>query len=176
MADLYLTAKLKTSESLENCTFLRGFFWGAQDVCGWSVLPSTVLKIGKLMRDPRDLFKGDAQSVYAAALDAICSSISVPEDYPILGAFVAMAKRLRATHAGATQRSRTSMQLFVEDHQYKLRSADAPRSVVLKFMLDRYNIDEQTVLECEALLDRVVSLPVLICHPAFERMREVDYC
>ena len=176
MSDLYLTAKLKTAEVLEECTFLKGFFWAEGYEADWSVLPSTVLKVGKLMRDPRSLFHGDQPDVYAACLDAVCSSVQVPEDYPTLGAFVSMAKRLRADHAGAQIAPRVHLSNFMEDHQYKLRTSSATRRVVLAFMLQRYGISEEEVIECELLLKQVKRLPVLICHPAFEKMRAVDYC
>lgn len=176
MSDLFLTAKLKTSETLEECTFLKGFFWSAGGESDWAVLPSTVLKVGKLMKDPRSLFHGEQPDVYAAALDAVCSSIQVSEDYPILGAFVQMAKRLRADRADAVPAPRVHLSAFMEDHQYKLRTASAPREVVLAFMHHRYGISEEEVCECEALLSQVERLPVLICHPAFEKMRGVDYC
>lgn len=180
-----LIAKVIKRDRLDGTIFLRGMFIGNS----WNVLPSASLKLGKVMKDPtlivprkcvpdgdsgRERMENTTEHRQRAAcfvFAAVMKSVDVPDDYPILGAMKQLSEKLRA-----------GMDVFhivdpfmLEDAQHKLRAAEANRPEVVQQMIERYNCTEYDILDCERMILSVEALPVLVCHPLFERMREVDY-
>jgi hypothetical protein len=180
-AELGIVVKLAKRNALEGAIFLRGWFIGPS--YQWSILPSAVLKLGKLMKNPIALLQlksaiSDAEAEKLAAQTmfyAIMRSVDVPDDYPLIGAFKRLANRLpRATSERANA---LIMDEYIrEGARYKLlRAAPIARKYVINAIIERYDISEQQVIECESYILSIPSLPALIQHPVFVKLRDVDY-
>jgi len=124
------------------------------------------------MRDPASLKISGVDMFHA-----IMSSVHVPMDYPIVGAFKQLSEALVRVQGGVSDRASALAHdpNLVENHLHKVVYASASRRAVLRFMEDRYGITEREVIEVEGLILSVCSLPVMVCHVAFEKMRHVDY-
>jgi len=186
--DLGFTSKVKHSDEIEDLEFLKCIFYEADDNCvGALPLPSQVLKLGKSMRDPRQIFTiktkdgkkvptiDEAYAMFAASVHDTLKV--VPYNYPILGAMVETMHRL------GRRPSVTSPEAVVEDWNYKThwqakeRSVLSPREreVLLAIFIKRYDTSIEEVLSLENLYRDVVSLPVVLHHPLLFKMRSVDY-
>jgi hypothetical protein len=86
------TIKSEYKDTYMGNTFLRGW-WNAtpSGALGWSNLPSLSLKLGKLFRDPATISKVNS---HAVVFRAIMDGVTVPDDYPILGAMRRLSRRL----------------------------------------------------------------------------------
>jgi hypothetical protein len=168
---LGLTVKTAYSKTLEGMTFLRGWWvHSRQGNWTWANLPSLVLKLGKTFKNPVTIVRENA---HAAVLKAICMSVQVAEDYPILGALNSVAQRL----AGQTDCSAVLNDPYiVENAQHKVFGGRyASRGHVMELMCDRYGVTPAEVEGAEALLESVTEVPCFVSHVVFERMRMVDY-
>jgi hypothetical protein len=170
---LGLSLKLKTSAYAGDCTFLKG--WWQPGVDGgvfWYPLPSQVIKLGKVMREPRlfSRFKGKHDGVRVAAWAIAQSMPSLPENYPVLGPFLAMLRR--------NGKEGTAVVSASEDGWYKPQTSGVAvdRRSVMQAMTARYDLDEGDIIDCEELLNCVDGLPVFVSHKVFERFKLVDYC
>jgi len=180
--DLGLTAKYITSDCIGNMTFLKG--WWRQDVFGyyhWLPLPSAVIKLGKLLRDPLDIVGkakpnlkkngevGRLEAIRECAFALASSYSGVPKDYPILGPFLETLKRLGQPS---------------DDVHLNLVESWKPRGDV-NFHLDvaeslaaienRYGISPCDVKRVEKLLLQVNRLPAYIEDSVFDLLCDVDY-
>jgi hypothetical protein len=165
--ELGLTAKVSMHSDWSTATFLKGFF----SQTGWSPLVSCCLKLsksGKYTDCPEGLWFG------------IMQSVKVPLDYPILGAMKRKAIELVGSRDGqlspAVDRAiRQSHDINFIENRYKVLESEASREEVLFHMLHRYGVDESLVLEAEAQIMSISSLPVMLVHPIYDVMRSVDY-
>jgi hypothetical protein len=106
----------------------------------------------------------DPASVFQYAYGMAAGMGDVPKHYPILGVF--REKLYNLGREGAIIRNK-----------YKPMSEmnhTLDRSYILGWMFDRYGITEEEVLEVEAIIDNIPSLPYFIGHSVFTRLAE-DY-
>lgn len=171
-----LLLKVKVHDDLENLTFLRG--WPVRVPGGnhytWRPLPSAVLKMGKTVSDPRNIYIKDKENAYRYMAYAICQSYqNIEDDYPILGAFLVKLREL-SKH---TNNFRSFSKLMEHgDHKVVITSSKAVlRSDVMRSLLLRYETTEDVVEEAEQFIRSVTQIGSIVCHPMFDLLREVDY-
>lgn len=163
-----LTAKYIARPNFHEMTFLRGWWQPTgHDEFGWVPLPSAVLKIGKIMSDYRKLSSAGARAV---AFAAACSLGHVPDDYPILGAFLSTLRRLGKETAFAH-----TWDIRENPHKSVALAEGVDRGSSMMAVCSRYNITEGDVLRAETLLRCVASLPAYIEDPVFMVLAAVDY-
>jgi hypothetical protein len=171
--------KMQLSDKLEGCTFLKGWFCpDEQGVMCWSNLPSCVLKMGKIFRNPVNLSGlADPSLAALACQGAICASFpKIEESYPIVGAYLVRIQELLRAEGLEEQARHISLNRYVvENAVYKKRGLVANRPVVLRLVEERYGISEDEVLSLERLLRSVSRLPCVISHPALQKLIDVDY-
>lgn len=182
--ELGFTVKSEVRNDFGELTFLKG--WWRQDICGsftWLPLPSAVLKLGKVLRNPVDItktvrtIKGKRHSTRLPLSEAIrqvafCLARSyglVPMDYPIFGPFLAALLRLGMDPGhplgGLEESWKPKITTIVV-----LNREEAIAAIVA-----RYNIEAVWIEEVEELFNNLVSLPAYVEHPLFDRLCDVDY-
>jgi hypothetical protein len=146
-------------------TFLKG--WFVRDV--WMPLPSAVIKLGKVMTDPKVMYPDVPDSLACAAKGMALSPGPIPAEYPILGPFLQALLRLSSSCA--------AVETPYESHRRvattTLHTVD--RDVALEMIEERYGITRIDVEALEAEYASIRDLPVLVCNPSVNRMAEVDY-
>jgi hypothetical protein len=173
--EIGLTAKVSLHHTRNSMTFLKGVF--IDDT--WNVLPSACLKIGKSMVPSWRRIHHPAPDV--VLFYAVCQSIQVPPSYPILGAYLKLAKKLMRAQEGCDLRAASEAYrmardpTIVENSQYKVVSSRAPRRLILEWMFRRYGLIEADVVEAENMILSVESLPAIVSHSVFVRLRDIDY-
>lgn len=173
-------------ESLSGVDFLKGW-WVPSEQCHWLPLPSLLVKLGKFMNDPVLLYtrrvKGKKirpsfeDACAFAAYDLYRSLTAIPLNYPILGWFIDMLRRL-GKPPGVNCVSK-----LVEDFDYKTQLTATDRVVLTDeevvlledMIINRYQIDQTDLLEVKLLFAGNKLLPVLLVHPVFDRLASVDY-
>jgi hypothetical protein len=175
-AHLGLKVKEQWHDRLEDATFLRGWFHrAAPPAHGWAfaALPSVILKAaGKLLKDPVAMARDPKGA--EMFFSAIMAGIPLSLDYPIVGAFRALATRC----AGASERVQRLVNdaYIAEGHRYKVYGGtQVSRESVLNSMFIRYGITPEEVEDAEALIGSVKRIPAFVVHPVFSKMAEVDY-
>lgn len=180
---LGFTLKMRTHHNLSDATFLKG--WWLPDGNGgfaWICLPSLVVKLGKVMTDPatitktfktkdgKNLSREDAIRVTAYGIQL--SYGAIPDDYPIMGAFMSTLRRLGLWHERLNE-----VQIQVESHSYKSMPSvvKLDRQAAVEAVCYRYDLLPEDVFRVEALLNSVDSLPAYVEDPVFSRLVEVDY-
>jgi len=174
---LGFTLKGKRSETLYGVTFLRG--WWVPDEHSepiWNPLPSQVLKLGKILRSPKEIFRklSDRDAVYAVAR-GLAACFKVDPAYPILGPFIASLRRL----GDKVYSGRSASDVIDESYHNRIKRVSAAvvasRGHVLQMIEQRYGLTIDEVVEIEQLFDQVTSLPCFVSHPGILKLREVDY-
>ncbi len=182
--ELGFTVKSQTKSNFGELTFLKG--WWRQDVCGtltWLPLPSAVLKLGKILRDPVDItktdktIKGKRSTTRLSAVEAVrqvafCLARSyglVPLDYPVFGAFLAALLRLGSDpgrnlgHLEESWKPKVTTIIVLD------------REEAVAAMVERYSIEPSWIEEVESLFNGLSSLPAYVEHPLFDRLCDLDY-
>jgi hypothetical protein len=151
-------------------TFLRG--WWVPAIRGgltWLPLPSQVLKMGKLCRQPTAIaHTRDWRLAYRVCAYALGSSLGeVPEEYPILGPFLARLRHLGLHHI--------VLEDVIDEHKPVVDRARAiERPAALAMMCLRYGVSVTDIEDAERLI-RGAEIPSWISHPVFEALQRVDY-
>jgi len=176
---LGVRTKLQNADDLEGVTFLKGWFCrDEQERLVWCNLPSCVLKMGKIFRNPMSL-SGHRDPHVAALLcqGAICSSFPhVEGSYPIVGAFLKQIQSLLRADGLEEEASHIALNRYVvENAVYKKRSLVANRGAVLHLMERRYGITEPEVLELESHIRSISRLPCVVSHPVLQKLIDADY-
>jgi hypothetical protein len=171
--DLGMKIKMVHSIGVENVTFLKGSW--IPDLTGalcWFPFPSQCLKLGKVLREPR-LFsknrKSSMDGVRVVAHGIYSSMKNVPQNYPILGAFLDCLQRF-----GTVTNSIVSAS---EDGWYKpsVFSVSIDRGSALSFVARRYDLSIAEIIRVENLLNSITALPAFVYDPVFDKLRDVDY-
>jgi hypothetical protein len=155
--NLGFTIKTKSSSDITDLTFLKG--WWCPFLDGsyhWLPLPSMILKLGKMLRHPNDIFPGEPLDVaYRKCAFALSRSPgAVPLDYPILGPFISAMSRVGIY---------TDTPLAHKKFCIVVQSVNAPldRDAMISKLHRRYGLTYEEIVEIEALFNSVTSLPVL---------------
>jgi hypothetical protein len=157
---------LKLRETLYP-TFLKGWFVPSALGFVWMPLPSMILKVGKVLTDPKKItgIKDPQEAVALTARSVALSFGSVPIEYPILGPFLYKMTQFSDKEPVDVP--------FLEGRaiEYGVNN----RSAVLAMISYRYELEETTVIEIENLISSVTILPSLLVHPAFLALERADY-
>lgn len=165
-AELGLDLKFKLHSDPGKVTFLKGWFCVDTDgAYHWLPLPSMILKLGKLLRHPSDIFPGvPVDEAYRKALYAMASSPGyIPFEYPLLGPFIAMMKRVGIEN---------DIVLEHKKHRISVNYFSTPLNVedMTSKICERYDLEPYEIDDFHLLLDSVVSLPVLLVSPVTEKL------
>jgi len=181
---LGFSMKAKFLSHLEECTFLKG--WWVKTLKGpeyvWYPLPSAVIKLGSIKRDPQDLFPKLGDKAWLACLSMYSKSLShISMDYPILGPLlylyaemgreVTLSQKDERRFEEATSKPHKP-QNDVDETAYLL-DVDA----ITQQICHRYGFQAH---EIEEFAEFVLNLfkydrPQIIGSPLLERMFQVDY-
>lgn len=172
---LLLGFRLKASRGhIDHSTFLKSWFVPSLQGAIAVPIPGWVVKVGKLLTDPHDLYPhlpAAERASYVAY--ALAQGLLIPDWYPILGPFVAALRRAGQAHEVP---KKVHARLHQDHRPYDLRALDpSARQHVLDLVMDRYKVSVDWVTEVEALLNSVVRVPVMVSHPLFVRMACRDY-
>lgn len=150
-------------------TFLKG--WWIPSVNGsalWYPLPSIILKLGKMLEDPRRIAKKDdfKTAVRECAFALASSPGTIPFDYPIVGPFLHKMKELGTP---------TTLELQHKYMRVQVTSTDPIDSqTVLSMLLWRYSITQEEVFSFEKLVDSITELPMIFSHSIVMKLTQ-DY-
>lgn len=174
-------SKFFMDNELMGKTFLKGGFFLKKDQENftWLPLPSQILKIGKIMTDPKLIFKhvGEKQARVLAAVGMAKGLGTVPINYPILGPFINMYLKIGFLTFGDTDHLFTSenLRFFKDEHKMQLtENNQIDIDYAYGFMLARYGLERQEIEEFHELLHGIRDLPVVINHPINQAL-EIDY-
>jgi len=170
--ELGFTLKVQVFREPTMMTFLKGWFVPclANDLkYVWMPLPSAVVKVGKIMKNPLKYFKNYHQVCYMIGQ----SYQHIPSNLPILGPFFRMFDRL------AQMETKQLNHEVIENFEFKTKLVEpfqVVRTNVIEMMLLRYSITETEINEIENLFNKINCVPVLYHHNAILKLRETDYC
>jgi hypothetical protein len=171
--ELGFLAKLQVHDDYMLATFLKGWWMPTRVDLQWLPLPSQVVKIGKILTDPRSIFPHLAppQAWRAAAASMAASYGTIPHTYPLFGPFL---KRYAELTDVTTD--------LMEVHQlaglaYRTRrdfSRAPDREVVLDYFIARYGL---TLADIEEMEQEIVNVPFpgLLCHVGWAVVARRDY-
>jgi hypothetical protein len=167
----YAPMRLTESHPLRLATFLKGKWW--LDITGkltWSVLPSRILKVGKSMRNPVEIFGPPFEEACRDFQAGMAECYAHFSQVPILQAFVSRHTRMRRE---------AREELF---ERYKVQAAgksgyQAPRLVLSEAFIDvanRYHCTVEDVMAVEEMIRQSPNF-CLLRSPLFDLLAEVDY-
>lgn len=187
--ELGFTVKDQRRDDPHQVTFLKGW-WAVHKVTRdplWMPLPSAVLKLGKVLRPPREIAYvvtngkrvqppmevAIAQVAYAIAM----SYGNVSDDYPILGSFLKKLRRLGVARAGGQVHRTIGFNAVWESNWYKTRVDVGliDSKITIQAVCERYGFTPDDLFRVEELIGKVNTLPAYIEDPVFDRLVEVDY-
>jgi len=174
LGELGLVAKFVDVEESSQLTFLRGWW---PDNKHWTMLPSCVMKLGKLLQDPMTLVVATSRSTYQTAVQSMARGVAlgcgfIPPAMPITGAFLAAC--LRPADAGLKLRHN-----IVEAHKTIIDDEQAFTASDRKLVLDaihvRYGVAPERVMDLEKLFSNITSLPCVYYHDIMAPLLDRDY-
>jgi hypothetical protein len=176
--ELGFTVKYSPSDRLDTVTFLKGWFQYDGSLYQWMPLPSAILKIGKLLRDPveitshrtnrRCVKSGRSEAIRMCATALAQSYGTVERSYPILGEFLYTMIRLGVV-------PKTPLRDVAESWKPDITGVTVSREHVLEAIFIRYGLDTRDVVNFEKLLGGIQSLPAYVESPLCDRLCEIDY-
>ena len=175
---LGFVVKVQEHEELGSATFLKGWWRrtreGGQPI--WVPLPSALLKLGKILRNPREIARDskgrrvdDATATAIVAGNMANCYGKVDFAYPLLGPFLATLSKA-GFEGTLTVDALESWKPAPRGVPFLLDPEEAERAIIA-----RYGITRTEILEVHALLSFVPSVPCYVEHPVFFRLRDVDY-
>jgi len=179
MAAQSLGFKITDSEHInEVADFLKGWWVPAEEGMVWLPLPSAVIKLGKVMKNPIHMgmkrIKGKKiRPPYHVAIAEVATEIAlslghIPDNYPILGQ---LTKQLRFLGV-VSDKTMTGLSESVKP----VRSpVNIRRSAVIAMMEIRYGLTEAEIVQAELLIEKVQRLPAQVSHVVFDTLADVDY-
>jgi len=169
--ELGFIAKLQIrSDNL--CTFLKGWWVPTANGNQWLPLPSQVIKLGKILTDPRLIYKQlEANAAWKLAAKSMASSYGqVPFNYPIFGAFL-------QRYANLTDLDSTDILQYEPDRSYKVyRDLAEPvdRVAALEMIMERYDLNQEDVREMENEI-HTTPFPGVMIHLGWAKLAQRDY-
>jgi hypothetical protein len=164
---LGLLPKLQIFRTMDSCTFLKG--WWIIEY--WVPLPSQVIKLGKILTRPSDIYRKipDLQA-WGRAAKAMAKGLgTVPLSYPILGALLSRYLSLSDCEDDPISEEYKPKVDPITDWEITLHR---PRAI--QMMCERYDTTEAEIVGLEELY-RTVPFPSVISHPLLPRLGKRDY-
>lgn len=157
--------KLKIFTDPREATFLKGMWYEIDQELWWGMLPSRFLKVGKSLRDPRTLYKGDLRTCTKQFANDLAYSMHRFVLPPLMRQFV---KRYMV----APPKRHFPTDLWVEHEDGDL--GPSPKMKNYEFINQRYGLERDIWKEMEHLI-ATSELFSFLEHPGFERLALVDY-
>jgi hypothetical protein len=151
--------------SIQETTFLRGTWWPHSDGTErWGILPSAFIKLTKVQTrlDTRRKFNQIARGMVMGMGD-------IPNSFPVLGAY-----KLKVLEVCPLLLNDSVVEIR---NKYKPKSditSEIDRDFVMEWMCSRYDTTRDEIIEFEAELLSLKSLPSYVGHPLPLRLQE-DY-
>jgi hypothetical protein len=167
--ELGLMAKLHKHSDLSSATFLKGWWLLTATKFAWHPLPSQVVKVGKILTNPEDIFKN--HSVDSAWRSAACSMGAtyglVPRSYPLFGTLLARYDSFNGTvvelpSEGVAHKVKID-EVLSTDVSYALEQ------IALRYGLSYTEIDEM----CSEI--KSAPFPGLMTHHGWGILAQRDY-
>jgi hypothetical protein len=159
-------------------TFLKGWWMPCTDgLVAWLPLPSQAVKVGKILRDPCQIYKNVApQDAWEAAALAMAKSYgTVPFSYPIFGTLLMRYHEFKPLDPSLTRKGNPGDAFLMDEHKIRVTSnAQLEVSSVLELFEERYGLSEEDLESMRWELIRT-SFPGIACHRGFVAMADKDY-
>jgi hypothetical protein len=185
-AELGLVLKTQDHASLHTVQFLHMTYVpvtiaGVETHC-MCPLPGAVVKWGKVSSDPVIISRipGEPRPSIEEATRRVAAGVAIshpeiPSNFPVLGPFLERMGQLSNGADVAVSRDR-----IIDDYAYKPRVSkfslsEKQRNQILNLHAERYECTVEDLLEVEALIRSVTSIPSYIQHPLFVKMAATDY-
>jgi len=179
-SDLGLEVKFKDCSEIGELTFLKGWWRKSpNDLYIWLPLPSALIKLGKMLKNPTALFdieRGQDPELFVRDCYRKCSYAlgrsygHVPFDYPIFGPFLAALIRCgKEIPEGSLPSLEESWKPRIEGPVL------IDRTEAISAIVARYNIQFFDILRVELLLNSVNSVPSYLQDPVFDVLCAIDY-
>lgn len=169
---LYLgfSLKVRVHDSPYRCTFLKGMWYETATGPFWGPLPSRVLKFGKSLRDPRELYQTkDLEVAMRSFLADLAVGYSAFLQVPCLRVLVSKFRNYRPV---PKRRAYVAERLF-----YGVEADSAARHCDVADwspVAQHYGVDVEDLRDFEALLLEA-DVSSLVAHPVAWRMAIQDY-
>jgi len=159
---LGLKMKIKKLDPYQG-TFLKGMWYHTDQGPYWGPLPSRYFKMGKALRDPREVYKVKNFEVAARSfLNDVACSYSLFISVPLIRQFITNFKKCSAI----------DLQISI----YQINAATDPKPLLISDAYEqlnvRYGISPSEWADAEKLLPSVPF--VFFCHPVFDKLAAVD--
>lgn len=174
---LGFVVKVQVHQELGSATFLKG--WWRRTMAGepvWLPLPSALLKLGKILRNPREISRNpkgervsDVEAARIVAKNMASCYGKVDYNYPLLGKFLFTLDRL-GSEGTLTLPALESWKPAPRLDTVTVDVAEAEAAIVA-----RYCVTVQEIEQVHSLFNYVEALPCYVEHPVFLRLRDVDY-
>lgn len=170
--ELGFAAKVTRHEVFNHGTFLKG--WWVLNVAGsfqWLPLPSQAVKLGKILTDPRSIYKHlPASLAWKAAAYAMARGYGlIPRDYPVFGVFLKFYDDLKPSCSFSIEAIELEAHKIVRDTEVLLN-----RDSVLDMIEHRYGITPYEVHQMEIEISSA-PFPGLLVHPGWAAIASKDY-
>jgi hypothetical protein len=167
MARLGLSMKVKTFSSIDQATFLKGMWYRTVDSdYFWGPLPSRILKVGKCIKDPKDLYSAHTKDFKEACklfLNDVACGYDFFMEVPLIRVFIKNFK-MRDQILDLQEQYHTLAEKCLKPK---------PHFDIWEQLCLRYGLTQQEFLEAEALYP---SDPFhFIEHPVYHVLNQVDY-
>jgi hypothetical protein len=179
--ELGFVSKFNMSISPRNITFLKGWFVPCDQseyLYAWLPLPSQVLKIGKILTNPTDIFPhlSPCKARIAAGYGVARGVGAIPPNYPILGPIVHKYITIAQETLNIAEIDVfliNNMRFFKDDHKMKIENLISINlEETLLMYLDRYNINIHEIEEVHRLIDKITPdlFPCMVEHPVWNKL------
>lgn len=193
LRSLGLIPKINRYETPAGVDFLKGIFMPTiNGEYSWHRLPSSVLKLGKTLKDPhlivnkalrlpKDKRLSKAECAKIAAHSIAQGMNHADRNCPFLGPVLKMYDTLRLPDVNGGQPKTIEMSALVENLEYtKLSVKNRPVAAGAwdDLMHNRYDISPTESQSFAALVEAATEadvFPVLFTHPATEKLLAIDY-
>lgn len=172
--DIGFIVKTKWHYSIHDGTFLKGWFVPIENgYVAWLPLPSALLKLGKMLVTPTSISVGHGKADPEIAIRQCAYALArspgiIPPSYPLLGPFI--EKLLELSIPADVMLPERYKRLKVAPLSSRL-----DRRTTLTMICDRYSCTVKDILEVEAMISAVRTLPACLFHPLFVTLRDIDY-
>jgi hypothetical protein len=164
---LGLSVKIREKPSIDGITFLKGMWYRVNSPIGyhWGPLPSRVLKVGKALRDPREIYGiKDRTQACRNYLSDVAQSYAVFLQVPVLRGFCKHYARYPKT-----ERHHEELWVVAAEENLPLIMPEAYEQLYERYALEKRDFDEM-----EKHFDSGEPFRFLE-HPGYFRMAEIDY-
>jgi len=161
--NLGLDMKMK-APSITTCTFLRGMWYSTSSGLYWGPLPSRFLKVGKSLKDPREIYRmKDYTRACKQYLSDVAMSYRVMLSVPLIRRFVEQFAKL------------PQVKNFSNEYQIQAAISEKPALTPEAWLAleERYGVTEKEWCDAESYIPDEPF--VFLVHPVYDALLAADY-